>query len=225
MEGMRFFVTNRVLFTLLITDIIFMFAGMAYNGFEYLFGIENLHVAPLWLGAYVGCYGVGVVAGMPLTTRLAQRIAPVQLLSLFLIGQGITVLILSRMTTMVPGMICGVFLGVFSTAIFVTVRPLTARVTPRQLLGRVLTYETTLITAASLLGTVAASTALNLFHVTFAGMTFGRLDTIFLGIGLLTIGAGIFARLALYREVTRFDREAAQKADTSLKEREEVAYG
>ncbi len=212
-DGMRFFVTNRVLVTLLTSGMIFMLAGMAYNGFEYLYGVENLHIANNWLGLYVGCYGIGVVGGMPLTARLLKRTAQAQLLWIFLICHGITTLILSRVTTMIPGMLCGLLLGFFSTAIPVTVRPLTVRVTPRNLIGRVMAFEGTMITVASLLGTMVASTlastALNHFHAHWAGMSFGRLDTIFIAVGLLTIASGLFARLTLYREVKKLDQSAS----------------
>lgn len=218
--GVSFFVTNRVLIYLLTCGMIFMFAGMAYNGFEYLYGAVNLHIASAWLGLYVGCYGVGVVVGMPLTIILIKRVGQVDLLWLFLICHGITTLLLSRMTTMIPGMICGLFLGLFSTAIPLTVRPLTARVTPRHLIGRVMSFEASMIMTASLLGalvaSILASTALNNFHASIAGFTFGPLDTIFTVIGLLTIGAGIFARLTLYREVKSLDRRDAQAREAAL---------
>src|SRR5581483_7862212 len=157
-DGLRFFMTNRVLITLLLSGMIFMLAGMAYNGFEYLYGVQNLHVPTNWLGVYVACFGIGVVVGMPLTARLVKRVPQVELLWMFLIGKGITVLILSRMTTMIPGMVCGLLSGFFSTAIFVTTRPLTARVTPRHFMGRVMAFETTMIMTASVIGTLVAST-------------------------------------------------------------------
>jgi hypothetical protein len=78
-------------------------------------------------------------------------------------------------------------------------------VTPRELIGRVMAFEVPLITVASLLGgllaSLLASTVLAGFHAQVAGMTFGRLDTLFVGVGLLTISAGVFARLTLYRAV------------------------
>src|SRR5581483_3851840 len=167
----------------------------------------NLHVPTNWLGVYVACFGIGVVVGMPLTARLVKRVPQVELLRMFLIGKGITVLILSRMTTMIPGMVCGLLSGFFSTAIFVTTRPLTARVTPRHFMGRVMAFETTMIMTASVIGTLVASTlastTLNQFHVMLAGMSFGQLDTIFIAIGLLMICSGVFARLTLYREVKK----------------------
>ena len=63
--GMRFFVGNRVLVMLLLCGMLFMFGGMAFNAFEYLYGVENLHIPAAALGLYVGCYGVGVVLGLP----------------------------------------------------------------------------------------------------------------------------------------------------------------
>ena len=213
-DGLRFFMTNRVLITLLLSGMIFMLAGMAYNGFEYLYGVQNLHVPTNWLGVYVACFGIGVVVGMPLTARLVRRVPQVELLWMFLIGKGITVLVLSRMTTMIPGMVCGLLSGFFSTAIFVTTRPLTARVTPRHFMGRVMAFETTMIMTASVIGTLVASTlastTLNQFHAMLAGMSFGQLDTIFIAIGLLMICSGVFARLTLYREVKKLDQEEAK---------------
>ena len=46
-----------------------------------------------------------------------------------------------------------------------------------------------------------ASTALHGFHATFAGMSFGPLDTIFTAIGLLMIGAGWYGMIFLTRAV------------------------
>ncbi len=223
LEGYRFFIGNRILVTLLITGMICMLAGMAYNAFEYLYGIENLHVPEQLVGVYVACYGIGVVTGLPITAALAKRQSEVKLLWMFLIGQGISMLILSRVTTMVPGMICGLLLGFFSTSIFISVRPLTLLVTPRTLIGRVMAFETPLITLASLSGGflagLLASTVLSGFHATFAGMTFGRLDTIFVAIGLLTIGAGVFARLTLYPAVNAFRaRQAKAQAPATTTE-------
>jgi MFS family permease len=213
--GLRFFVGNRVLVTLLISGMIFMVGGMAYNSFEYLYGIENLHIPGQLLGVYVACYGVGVVIGLPLITALAKRLTEVEVLWLCLMGSGAVMLVLSRMTSSVPGMMCGFLLGALSSSILISVRPLTMLVTPHELIGRVMAVEVPLITLASVLGsllaTVLASTILSRFHATFAGMTFGRLDTIFVLVGMLTIGAGVFARLTLYPAVKAARAKGAEE--------------
>lgn len=220
--GFHFFIGNRVLVTLLISGMIFMVGGMAYNAFEYLYGVENLHIPDQLLGIYVACYGVGVVIGLPVTAALARRVTEVQILWICLIGSGLVTLILSRMTTLIPGMLCGFLLGSLSSSVFISVRPLTVLVTPRELIGRVMSFEVPLITLASLLGGVLASTLastwLSDFHATFAGMTFGRLDTIFVLVGILTIGAGVFARLALYPAVKAVRAKQAQAAATAARE-------
>src|SRR5262249_31376208 len=149
---------------------------------EYLYGIENLHIPSQLVGLYVACYGAGVVIGLPITAALAKKQSEVQLLWLFLIAFGISTLVLSRVTTMIPGMVCGLLLGFFSTSIFISVRPLTLLVTPRTLIGRVMAFEQPLITIASLSGGflagLLASTVLSGLHAHFAGMIFGPLDTI-----------------------------------------------
>jgi len=217
-EGLRFFTGNRVLVTLLLSGMLFMGAGMAYNAFEYLYGVENLHIPAALLGLYVACFGSGVLVGLPLVAALARRLSEVETLWSSLVCYGITTLVLARVSSVIPGMVCGLLLGFFSASIFVTVRPLTVRVTPRQLIGRVLAFEVPLINIASLLGgtlaTVLAWTVLRDFHATIAGMTFGRLDTIFLGIGLLAVGAGVFARLTLYRAVKNLDTAEAREQKT-----------
>jgi MFS family permease len=208
MEGLRFFIGNRILVQLLISGMIFMFGGMAYNSFEYLYGVENLHVPAAFLGLYVGSFGIGVVLGLPLIASFVKRFGEVQVLWLGLVCEGLIFLVLSRVTAMIPGMLCGFFLGICSSSIPVTVRPLTVLVTPRALIGRVMAFEGSMITVAALTGgliaSVLASTALAGFHASFAGMSFGRLDTIFLLIGLLVVGAGIFARLTLHSAVKEF---------------------
>lgn len=84
------------------------------------------------LGLYVACFGIGVVFGMPLLTSLVKRWSSVEVLWICLMGNGIAMLILSRVTTMLPGMVCGL-LGLTNASVYVTVRPLTILVTPRRL--------------------------------------------------------------------------------------------
>ncbi len=114
-------------------------------------------------------------------------------------------LVLSRVTTLLAGMVCGLLLGLTSASVFVTVRPLTVLVTPRRLIGRVMAFEGPMITIASLLGSVLAgvlaSTTFVHVHATLAGMHFGNLDSILILIGLIILASGVFARLTLYPAV------------------------
>ncbi|HLZ62909.1 MAG TPA: MFS transporter [Ktedonosporobacter sp.] len=204
-EGLSFFVTNRVLVTLLISGMIFMFGGMVYNSFEYLYGVENLHVPEVLLGLYVACFGIGVVGGLPLIVALAKRFSEVEVLWLCLIVHGLALLVLSRMTTLLPGILCVLVMGVTQASVFVAVRPLTVLVTPRALIGRVMSFEGPMITVASLVGgmlaSTLASTVLVNFHARLAGMSFGPLDTLLAASGVLIVAGGVYARLTLYRAV------------------------
>lgn len=205
--GWQFFITNNVLVALLISGMIFMLGGMVYNSFEYLYGVENLHVPGTLLGLYVACSGIGVVGGLPLITALAKRFSEVEVLWLCLIVHGLALLVLSRMTTIVPGMLCVLLMGVTLGSVFVAVRPLTVLVTPRNLIGRVMSFEVPMITVASLVGgalaSVLASTLLANFHARLSGMTFGPLDTLLAAAGMLIIAGGVYARLTLYPAVKK----------------------
>jgi MFS family permease len=210
-EGLQFFLGNRVLVTLLLSGMLFMLGGMAYNAIEYLYGSQNLHIANALLGLYVACFGIGVVGGLPLLAPLVKRFSEVEVLWICLIGNGLGMLILSRVTTIIPGMACGLLLGLTNASVFMTVRPLTVLVTPRRLIGRVMAFEGPMITIASLLGGllagILASTVLLHFHATLAGMSFGDLDSVLILAGLLTMVSGIFARLALYPAVKELRAE------------------
>jgi hypothetical protein len=50
------------------------------------------------------------------------------------------------------------------------------------------------------------STVLNGFHATFAGISFGPLDTIFTAIGLLMIAAGCYGMVFLTRAVRDYEK-------------------
>jgi MFS family permease len=209
-EGGRFFVGNRVLVPLTVTGMIFMFGGAAYNAIQYLYGSENLHIPAQLLGLYIGCYGVGVVIGLPITVPLAKRMSPVELLWISLIVSGIAVLALACQTIMLPGIVCSLLDGISSAGIALAVRPLTVLVTPRELIGRVMAFTTFTITIVSLAGaslaSILASTVLLSLHTHIAGITLDHLNTILMGIGALTVAAGVFARLVLYPAVKAYQR-------------------
>lgn len=73
--------------------------------------------------------------------------------------------------------------------------------TPRTFMGRVQSVMNPTITAASLLSTtfagILASTLLRNLHVIVLGTTFGMLDTIFSVTGVVVMGAGLYAMVAL----------------------------
>ncbi len=216
-EGLHFFVGNRVLMTLLLSGMLFMLGGMAYEALAYLYGSVNLHIANALLGLYVACYGIGVVLGMPGLTPLIKRFSEVEVLWICMMGNGLGMLALSRVTTMIPGMICGLLLGLTNASVYMTVRPLTVLVTPRRLIGRVMAFERPMITIASLLGGLwagaLASTVFVHFHAQVAGMRFGDLDSVLILAGLLTVASGVFARLTLYPAVKAL---RAEKKDSVL---------
>lgn len=198
--GGKFFVESRVLVALTASTMLYMFGGMAFNALEYLYGAENLHIPVHLLGLYIGCYGVGIVIGLPVMATLVKSGREVTFYWLSLIVNGLALLVLSRLTTMIPAMICEVVSGLLSASILMVRHPLTVLVTPRELVGRVSAIQGLLITLASVLGGSLAgllAVMLSGLHAQIAGVAFGSLDSILLGIGFLTIGTGVFVSQVL----------------------------
>jgi len=91
--------------------------------------------------------------------------------------------------------------GIPQATLNIAIGPLVLRVTPRELLGRVMAVLNPMITGASLasiaIAGYLASTALHGFHARVAGLELGPLDTIFGVAGLLVVVGALYAAIAL----------------------------
>jgi MFS family permease len=92
-------------------------------------------------------------------------------------------------------------LGVSNAGINVTVGPLLLHLTPREFVGRISSVMTPSVTLASMASAAIAGylvgNVLRGLHVSLLNITFGPLDTVFMVSGILVIGAGVYAMLAL----------------------------
>ena len=96
---------------------------------------------------------------------------------------------------MLPGLAGFFLLGWGNAGVVVTTRPLMMLVTPREFMGRMQAFSESISTASALLGATLASSLVALLHhlhTIVLGMAFGPNDTIFTGIGIVMIGAGIY---------------------------------
>lgn len=120
---------------------------------------------------------------------------------LFLLVIGAVFLIYARLTNFALAMVGTLLLGFSNAPIDIAVGPLILHVTPRKYIGRVMAVITPANSLASLvsvtLAGILASTALHGFHATFLGLTFGPIDAIFTGTGLLILIGGVYAMLNL----------------------------
>jgi MFS family permease len=211
--GIRFFVGKHVLVTLLITVILVTLGVGALNALGVFFVTQNLHAPANLYGFMDAAFGLGAVAGAILTSMFASRLGEARTFWLGLIAAGLAISLLARMTSFPFGVACFALAGLVIAPVDVVVGPLVLHVTPREFVGRVIAVINPMqalvgIVSVTIAGTLA-STVLSGFHATLAGITFGPIDTIFTGTGILVLLGGLYAMVSL-RGVTLAKAEASE---------------
>lgn len=195
--GIRFYMGNRVLMTLLITGILFFLSTGALTTLDIFFLTQNLHASTHLYGFLGGAMGVGSVVGALFAGLLAQRIGIGRLFWLSAIAAGIMIIIYARVTSIFPALVLLSFFGLLSSAVNVAVLPLMLRATPQELIGRAISVRSPITSGASLLSIAVAgylaSTVLRGFHASLLGFAIGPIDTIFTVTGLLILAGGLYA--------------------------------
>ena len=125
---------------------------------------------------------------------------------------GIAAIALSRQTAYVPGLVCAFLLGVPNGVMNVALMPLVLHVTPKALVGRVMTVLEPAMTVAqvasiAVFGTLA-STLLSGFHAELLGAPLDTYALLILIPGLLCLLASVIAFVSL-RHVTLADTDIA----------------
>jgi MFS family permease len=199
--GLRFFVSNRVLTTILIAVVIAVLGAGCFDALNIFFLTQNLH-APADLYGFIGAaFGVGAILGAILGSTFGQRIGAARMFWLSLLMIGMIFLIYARLTNFALAIGGAFLIGLGNAPLNVAVGPLILHVTPRAYIGRVMAVinpanSLASVVSITLAGTLA-STALHGFHATFLGLTFGPIDTIFTGTGLLIVASGVYAMINL----------------------------
>jgi MFS family permease len=199
--GIRFFASNHVLVTVLISIILVVLGLGCIDALGVFFVTQNLHVSADLFGFMAAAVGAGAVVGAILASMFAQRLGEARTFWLGLIATGIVILLLARMTSFPLGVACFALAGLVIAPVNVAVGPLVLHATPREFVGRVIAVidplqALTSILSISLAGTLA-STLLSGFHTTILNIAFGPIDTIFTGTGILTILGGLYAMRSL----------------------------
>jgi MFS family permease len=199
--GMRFFASNRVLITILLTIVVVALGSGAINALGVFFAIENLHVPGNLYGLLDAAFGLGAVAGAILASLLASRLGETRTFWLGLLAAGTAILVLARMTNFGLGLGCLALVGLTIAPVNVVAGPLVLHVTPRELVGRVIavinpTQALASILSVAIAGTLA-STVLSGFQAIVLGISFGPIDTILTGTGVLTLLGGFYALVNL----------------------------
>jgi len=201
LEGLRFYASNRVLVTILVTGVIVLLGAGAFNALNIFFVTQNLHASPSIYGVLGSAAGLGAIVGAAFATAFVQHLGVIRVFWISVLAVGGVVLLFGRTTSVIPAVVLAFLMGFTNTPINVTVMPLLLHVTPRELVGRVVAVLSPMMSAASTLSVALAgylaSTVLHNFHATVFGIAFGPVDTIFTCAGLLAVIAGLYAMVNL----------------------------
>lgn len=200
-EGMVFTFSNHVLRTLLIGLFVVTLGAGALNALDVFFVIDNLHAPAAQFGFIGAAMGAGVLVGAVLTGAFAQRLGLDRLYWGSMLTMGVLLLIYARMTTLAGGLAVLFLAGFPQAGANVAVGPMLLKVTPRELVGRVVSVVQPVITVAGMISTAVAgylaSQVLFGFHAGLGPITFGTYDTIFSFAGILLLAGGFYSLIAL----------------------------
>jgi len=199
--GFRFFFGNRVLTTVLIASCLVVLHNGAFSALGVFFLQQNLH-APLNLYGFLDtALAGGLILGSAVAAFVVQRLGLLRVLSVGLLLCGLLALIYSRLTNFVAALVTLFVLGIIIAGVNISTGPLVLQSTPKELTGRV---SAILAPSLSLFYSLSLacvgyldSTIMRNFHQTWLGVSFGPVDTIFLGAGILAIFGGVFAFVKL----------------------------
>ncbi len=200
-EGIRFFGRSRVLMTILLAGIVALLGAGSVNALDLFFVTQNLHTSASLYGVLGAANGAGALLGAVVASVFAQRIGAARMLWGALIALGVFIGVYARLTSFVPAVVISVLLGFSNSPINVAIDPLILHVTKREFVGRVMAVILPAINLASIvsiaLAGLLASTLLRGFHAALLGVTFGPIDTIFTGAGILIVLGGLYAAVNL----------------------------
>jgi MFS family permease len=201
LAGLRYFLTNRVLVTVLVAASIALLGAGALNALDVFFVTENLHADPHLYGLVGAATAVGTLVGAIAAGAFAFRLGLARTIWLALLAVGALVVVVSRMTSFGPALVAFGLTGMANAPLNVAAGPLLLKVTPKRFVGRATAILVPAINLASLVSIALAgwlaSTVLVGFHAVVLGITFGPLDTIFLAAGALAILGGLYAMVML----------------------------
>jgi MFS family permease len=199
--GVRMFVGSRFLVVLLTCAIICQLGTGAMDTLDIYFVTDNLHVSAHLFGVMATAMGVGSIVGALVASRVVKAINARNAMWLGAVLAGIMIIVYARQSSFALGLVAVFLIAIPLTILNTAISPLLLAVTPREFLGRVDGVFNPVNMAASTISVIVAgtlaSTAMQNFHATVAGVHFGRIDTIFAVSGLLMVIAGIYAYVAL----------------------------
>ena len=201
LDGLGYVASHVVLRTILIAEMLVWLGFGALQSLGYFFITGNLHAPASDYGLFGADFGVGAIMGAVLVTIIGHRIGLARMLWMAMVTSGLFVIVMSHLTSFGFALGAAFFFGVSTTAVLVTAGPLTLDSTSREFVGRVTAVINPVGRLAALISVALAgslvSTVLHGFHASILGITFGPVDTVFTGLGVLAVIGGLYTRVSL----------------------------
>lgn len=214
LEGLRFSLGNRIIRTIIVASFIATLGAGAFDALYVFFLPKNLHVSADFTGVVAAALGIGTIGGAFVAAKVVPKLGLEKMLYLSLGGIGICLVILARQSLLVPALILFFIFGMLLASLRVASSPMLLNETPQTMIGRVVAVLNPTSIVASLVSALLAgyfaSVLLVHMHWQALGTTFGPIDTIFTGVGILFLLSALYA----YRSLT------AKKAQTEAAETE-----
>jgi MFS family permease len=201
--GLRLFVRNRFLVTLLTVTMICQCGTGAINALNVFFVTRDLHATPRLFGIAETAMGVGFIVGALAAGRMVRRVGARTLTWSGLLATGVLAAGYAMQRSFPAGLVMLAIYAMPIAMLNTAVAPLLLDAVPRQFLGRVMAVFSPVNQLASMLSVIIsgwlASTVLRGFRASFAGVTLNSVSLIFIVSGGLIFVSGIRAFTALPR--------------------------
>jgi MFS family permease len=202
--GLRFFASRQVLRVLLVVTSITVATVSTVNTLGVFFVTQNLRSPAQTYGLLGTAYGIGSLIGAVLSVVFAGRFRAVRVYVYSFAVAGLLLIGYSRTTTAAGAIVLLFLTGLPIAAVNSMMGPLLMRAAPSHFLGRV-TSVLLLTTRLAALVSVSvaawlATTVLDGLDAHVAGIHFGTIDTIFLGVGVVIAMTGLWAARSLRTE-------------------------
>ena len=184
--GVRYIFTNSSTSFVMVALTCGMFAMGCYTALLSIYVRDDLASGPGLFGALGSLIGVGVIAGIPLMSRMAESISRQSLVIMGLAGIGLSVLFLTAITAIWSTVIGTLGIGISVAFIFVPTQVLLQEATPKEMLGRISGSMMAVMTLSQTIAMVFAGSIAN---------AIGVRNLFYLSAGLLLATAAVGARV------------------------------
>ncbi len=163
--GIRYIFTHSATSFVMVALTAGMFAIGCYTALLAIYVRDDLASGPGLFGALGSLIGVGVIAGLPIMSRVAKSISRPSLVIVGLAGIGVCVLFLTAIGSIWSSVVGTLGIGISVAFIFVPTQVLMQEATPKEMLGRISSSMMSVMTLSQTIALVFAGSIANVIGV------------------------------------------------------------